>query len=73
MSLLKCIFGNSRHFKCMIFSQSLCVSPLCRTEEEAKQKTLSTWGPYTTTSGVAKSTGVEGITKKAKELNVYSS
>eukprot|EP00985_Skeletonema_marinoi_P011297 scaffold5359_cov112-Skeletonema_marinoi.AAC.6 len=44
-----------------------------RTEEEAKQKTLSTWGPYTTTSGVAKSTGVEGITKKAKELNVYSS
>jgi hypothetical protein len=44
-----------------------------RSEEEAKQKTMSTWGPYTTTSGVAKSTGVVGITKKAKELKVYSS
>ena len=42
-------------------------------KEEAKQKTLSTWGPYTTTSGVAKSTGVAGITKIAKELTVYSS
>ncbi len=44
-----------------------------RTEEEAKVKTVSTWGPYTTTSGVAKSTGVEGITKQAKKLTVYSS
>jgi hypothetical protein len=42
-----------------------------RSEEEAKQKTMSTWGPYTTTSGVAKST--TPITKKAKELKVYSS
>lgn len=44
-----------------------------RTEDEAKKKVVSTWGPYTTTSGVAKSTGVEGITKKAKELKVYTS
>lgn len=44
-----------------------------RTEEEAKEKCASTWGPYTTTSGVAKSTGVVGITKKEKELKVYSS
>ena len=42
-------------------------------EDEAKEKIVSTWGPYTTTSGVAKSTGVVGVTKKEKELKVYSS
>lgn len=48
-----------------------------RSEDEAKEKIVSTWGPYTTTSGVAKSTGVVGVTKKEtkkeKELKVYSS
>ena len=41
-----------------------------QSEDEAKKKVMSTWGPYTTTSGVAKSTA--GIIKKNKELNVYS-
>jgi hypothetical protein len=32
-------------------------------EEEAK--IVSSWGPYTTTSGTAKKTGVAGLTTKA--------
>ena len=45
-----------------------------KTEDEAKERVVSTWGPYTTTSGVAKSTGVVGITKETKnKLLVYSS
>jgi hypothetical protein len=39
-----------------------------RSENEAKEKVVSTWGPYTTTSGVAKSTTVAGVTKKEKEF-----
>ena len=41
-----------------------------RSEEEAKEKNVSTWGPYKSTSGVAKSTTTEGLKKK---LKVYSS
>jgi len=48
-----------------------------RSEDEAKEKIVSTWGPYKSTSGVAKSTGIEGVTKKTeeekKELKVYTS
>mmetsp|Transcript_3019 Transcript_3019/g.6357 ORF Transcript_3019/g.6357 Transcript_3019/m.6357 type:complete len:643 (-) Transcript_3019:305-2233(-) len=46
-----------------------------RTEDEAKDKVISTWGPYKTTSGVAKSTGIIGTTSKNKfkELKVYTS
>lgn len=47
-----------------------------RSEEEAKQKIVSSWGPYKSTSGVAKSTnlGVTPNEKKAKkELKVYTS
>lgn len=32
-----------------------------RSENEAKEKIQSTWGPYTTTSGVAKSTNPSGV------------
>ena len=32
-----------------------------RSEDEAKEKILSTWGPYTTTSGVAKTTNSAGV------------
>jgi hypothetical protein len=32
-----------------------------RSEAEAKEKIQSTWGPYTTTSGVAKSTNPAGV------------
>mmetsp|Transcript_16004 Transcript_16004/g.29024 ORF Transcript_16004/g.29024 Transcript_16004/m.29024 type:complete len:611 (-) Transcript_16004:385-2217(-) len=31
-----------------------------RSEDEAREKIMSTWGPYKSTSGVAKSTGIEG-------------
>lgn len=41
-----------------------------RSEEEAKEKIFSTWGPYKSTSGVAKSTGLE--TEVKKELKVYT-
>ena len=37
-------------------------------KNEAKEKVVSTWGPYTMTSGVAKSTTVAGMTKKEKEF-----
>jgi len=33
-------------------------------KEEASKHVVSSWGPYTSTSGVAKTTGVAGITKK---------
>jgi hypothetical protein len=36
--------------------------------KQAKSKVHSSWGPYTTTSGVAKSTGVPGAEKKKKEI-----
>jgi hypothetical protein len=32
-------------------------------EEEAKKKIRSSWGPYTTTSGVAKTTTVPGLSR----------
>ena len=32
-----------------------------RTEDEAKERVVSTWGPYKSTSGVAKSTVTEGV------------
>lgn len=35
-----------------------------RSEKEAKEKVVSTWGPYTTTSGSA----VTGVTIKPKEF-----
>jgi hypothetical protein len=38
-----------------------------RSEDEAKGKIKSTWGPYKSTSGVAKSTETEN-----KELKVYT-
>jgi hypothetical protein len=37
--------------------------------KEAKGKVKSSWGPYTTTSGVAQSTGVPGAEKKKQEIN----
>mmetsp|Transcript_7825 Transcript_7825/g.11251 ORF Transcript_7825/g.11251 Transcript_7825/m.11251 type:complete len:599 (-) Transcript_7825:168-1964(-) len=42
--------------------------------DNIKDQVFSSWGPYTSTSGVAKSTGVEGVTKPA-EFNgvVYKS
>lgn len=43
-----------------------------RSEDEAKKKIFSTWGPYKSTSGVAKSTDTEKTTK-TKELKVYTS
>mmetsp|Transcript_24953 Transcript_24953/g.36632 ORF Transcript_24953/g.36632 Transcript_24953/m.36632 type:complete len:623 (+) Transcript_24953:68-1936(+) len=39
-------------------------------EEDVKDRVFSSWGPYTSTSGVAKSTGLQSVTKK---LKVYSS
>ena len=45
-----------------------------RTEDEAKERVVSTWGPYKSTSGVAKSTVTEGVKKVSKkELKVYAS
>jgi hypothetical protein len=47
-----------------------------RSEDEAKEKVASTWGPYKSTSGVAKSTGIGSTEKKEKaekELKVYTS
>mmetsp|Transcript_9107 Transcript_9107/g.19700 ORF Transcript_9107/g.19700 Transcript_9107/m.19700 type:complete len:316 (-) Transcript_9107:295-1242(-) len=45
-----------------------------RSEDEAKNKISSTWGPYKSTSGVAKSTDTEATApKKKKELKVYTS
>ena len=45
-----------------------------RSEDEAKERIMSTWGPYKSTSGVAKSTGIEGVSKKTeKELNIFTS
>jgi len=41
-----------------------------KSEEEAKDKIVSTWGPYKSTSGVAKSTGLE---TKEKQIKVYTS
>jgi len=38
-----------------------------RSDDEAKGKIKSTWGPYKSTSGVAKSTETEN-----KELKVYT-
>jgi hypothetical protein len=32
--------------------------------DSAPKKVISSWGPYTSTSGVAKTTGVVGLTKK---------
>jgi len=37
-----------------------------KNEEEARETILSHWGPYKSTSGVAKSTGIEGVTKNLK-------
>ncbi len=45
-----------------------------RTEDETKERVVSTWGPYKSTSGVAKSTVTEGVKKVSKkELQVYAS
>ena len=48
-----------------------------RSEGEAEEKIASTWGPYKSTSGVAKSTGIASdVTKKEeadRELKVYTS
>lgn len=45
-----------------------------RDEDEAKARVVSTWGPYKSTSGVAKSTVTEGVRKVSqKELKVYAS
>jgi hypothetical protein len=45
-----------------------------RNEDEAKARVVSTWGPYKSTSGVAKSTVTEGVRKVSqKELKVYAS
>lgn len=33
-----------------------------KSEDEAKETVVSHWGPYKTTSGVAKSTGIDGVT-----------
>mmetsp|Transcript_8811 Transcript_8811/g.19768 ORF Transcript_8811/g.19768 Transcript_8811/m.19768 type:complete len:122 (+) Transcript_8811:1714-2079(+) len=41
-----------------------------KSEDEAKEKIVSTWGPYKSTSGVAKSTGLDA--KEKKELKVYT-
>lgn len=35
-------------------------------ESEAEPQVVSTWGPYTSTSGTAKKTGVAGLTAPAK-------
>ena len=41
---------------------------------KAKERVVSTWGPYKSTSGVAKSTVTEGVRKVSqKELKVYAS
>lgn len=40
-----------------------------RGDDEAKEKVVSTWGPFKSTSGVAKSTNTAG----KKELKVYTS
>jgi len=42
-----------------------------KNEDEAKEKIASSWGPYKSTSGVAKSTDLEPV-KKTKELKVYT-
>ena len=42
-----------------------------RSEDEAKEKIVSSWGPYKSTSGVAKSTDIERAPKE-KELKVYA-
>merc|ERR1712032_258766 len=36
-------------------------------EEEIGEKVVSSWGPYTTTSGTAKKTGVAGLTSPASK------
>lgn len=45
-----------------------------RSENEAKGKIMSTWGPYKSTSGVAKTTDLVQPKKKKekKELKVYT-